>query len=314
MPNTCVKTLDCKQGAIRSVKFNVDGNYCITCGSDKTVGLWNPVKTLLLKKYMGHGAEALDAQGSCDNSQIVSCSQDKSVIIWDVSTGQPVRRFKGSSGHAAQVTCVRFNEESTVAISGGVDGCVKCWDLKSKKNDPIQSLNEAKDSVTSIQVSDHEILTGCADGKIYRYDLRNGQLCIDDMGESVSCVNFTKDSQCILVSCSDNVMRLIDKDTGDLLEKYTSHSVGDFRIDNCLNNTDTLVLSGSTDGRIYMWNLVTGMLEQKLEHPECRNRVVSALTFHPSLDRLISSCGVKLFLWNDGNLDEEESSEDEMES
>ena len=39
----------------------VDGNYCLTCGSDKSVKLWNPHSGLLLKTYMGHGQEVLDA-------------------------------------------------------------------------------------------------------------------------------------------------------------------------------------------------------------------------------------------------------------
>jgi mitogen-activated protein kinase organizer 1 len=39
-----------------------------------------------------------------------------------------------------------------------------------------QILEEPKDSVTSLDVSDHEILAGSADAKVRRYDLRNGQL------------------------------------------------------------------------------------------------------------------------------------------
>ena len=36
--------------------------------------------------------------------------------------------------------------------------------------------------MTSIDVSDHEILVGCADGRARRYDLRNGQLLTDFVG------------------------------------------------------------------------------------------------------------------------------------
>ena len=43
-------------------------------------------------------------------------------------------------------------------------------------------MDEAKDSVTSIQVSDHEILSGSADGSVRRYDIRNGQMIADYMG------------------------------------------------------------------------------------------------------------------------------------
>lgn len=160
-------------------KFTVDGSYCLTCGSDKKIKLWNPYRSLLLKTYGGHGNEVLDVTGSCDSSQILSSSADKSVITWDVSTGQPIRRLRG---HASAVTCVKYNEESSVAISGSRDNSVMIWDLKSRRNEPIQVLNEAKDCVMSLQVTDHEILTGSLDCTVRRYDIRNGGMLADFMG------------------------------------------------------------------------------------------------------------------------------------
>lgn len=52
-----------------------------------------------------------------------------------MSTGQPVRRLRG---HASHVTCIRYNEESTVAVSGSRDNTVMFWDIRSKTYDPVQ--------------------------------------------------------------------------------------------------------------------------------------------------------------------------------
>jgi mitogen-activated protein kinase organizer 1 len=30
------------QGAVRAVRYNVDGNYCLSCGADRKVKLFNP--------------------------------------------------------------------------------------------------------------------------------------------------------------------------------------------------------------------------------------------------------------------------------
>ena len=49
------------------ISLLVDGDYCITCGSDKSVKLWNPYRGTLLKTYSGHGYEVLDARCSCDS-------------------------------------------------------------------------------------------------------------------------------------------------------------------------------------------------------------------------------------------------------
>ena len=82
----------------------MDGAYCLTCGSDRKLKLWNPYRKALLKTYGGHGDEVMDAYAACDSSQIVSGGLDKSVIVWDVATATPVRRLRG---HAGGVTCVR---------------------------------------------------------------------------------------------------------------------------------------------------------------------------------------------------------------
>lgn len=76
----------------------VDGNYCLTCGSDKTLKLWNPLRGTLLRTYSGHGYEVLDAAGSFDNSHLCSGGGDKTVVLWDVATGQVVRKFRGHAG------------------------------------------------------------------------------------------------------------------------------------------------------------------------------------------------------------------------
>lgn len=72
-------------------RFTVDGSYCLSCGSDKKIKLWNPVSGLLLKTYGGHADEVTDVAGSCDSSYIVSSSLDKSIIYWDVATGEKER-------------------------------------------------------------------------------------------------------------------------------------------------------------------------------------------------------------------------------
>lgn len=43
-------------------------------------------------------------------------------------------------------------------------------------------LREAKDGISSVQVTNNEILTASLDCKVRRYDLRNGELISDFVG------------------------------------------------------------------------------------------------------------------------------------
>jgi len=48
-----------------------------------------------------------------------------------------------------------------VCVVASYDAGVRVWDCRSRTYNAVQVLDEAKDSVTSLQVSTHEILTGC---------------------------------------------------------------------------------------------------------------------------------------------------------
>ncbi|KAJ4431702.1 hypothetical protein ANN_20304, partial [Periplaneta americana] len=271
---------------------SVDGSYCLTCGADKKLKLWNPHKALSLKVYGGHADEVLDACSSCDNSQIVSCGQDKTVILWDVSSGTPLRRLRA---HGARVTCVRYNEESTVAVSGSQDNTIMCWDVRGRNVRPIQVMRDAKDAVTSLEVTDHEIVTGSVDCKVRRYDIRANKLFSDFIGDAVTCVSLTRDAQCLLVSSADNMVRLLDKDSGDLLGEYSGHRMGDFCMESCVDHRDHHVISGSVDGDIWCWDLVQGSVVTKLTHE--KNSVVHSLSSHPSQMFLLSASRGTIKLW-----------------
>ncbi|CAB3366678.1 Hypothetical predicted protein [Cloeon dipterum] len=293
--SSCIRTIDCKQGAVRAVRFNADGSYCLTCGSDRKIKLWNPNKNLLLKTYPGHGKEAMDVAGSCDSAKLVSCGADKMVIIWDVATGQSLRRYRG---HATVVSCVRFNEDSSVVISGSHDNSVRIWDTRSNIYDPIQILNDAKDSITSIQVTENKILTGSVDGKIREYDLRAGQLTTDTLGEATTSVTYTRDGQCVLASCADASVRLIDTTAGELLNEFRGHTTKDYCVETATGPGDSTILCGSSDGCVWIWELVTGNVLGKLTHSSLPT-VVPSLSINPSANQVLTASEGCIKLWGE---------------
>ncbi|XP_064387082.1 WD repeat domain-containing protein 83-like [Halichondria panicea] len=277
------------QGAVRAVRFNRTGSYCLTCGSDRTVRLWNPHKGLPVKSYSGHGAEVLDADSSHDNSRIVSGGVDKLVLLLDVGTGQPIRKLRG---HLSRINCVKFNEEATLIISGSYDASVRIWDCRTRVHDPVQVMDEAKDSVTSLRLTNSEILTGSVDGKVRRYDMRFGKLFTDTIGQSVTCVSHSHDGHCVLVSTLDSKLRLFDKDSGEMLNEYSGHVNSDYKLDSCLSQDDSHVISGSEDGRVCFWDLVEGHLVHTLQLSKKGDRkppIVYSLCWHPTRPTLLSA-------------------------
>ncbi len=65
---------------------------------------------------------------------------------------------------------------------GSFDATVRLWDCKSQSTKPIQVFEEARDSVSTLQVVGHEICTGSVDGRVRVYDLRMGMVYVDVIG------------------------------------------------------------------------------------------------------------------------------------
>ena len=68
---------------------------------------------------------------------------------------------------------------SHLTSTGSFDATVRLWDCKSQSTKPIQTFEEARDSVSSLHVIGHELVTGSVDGKLRVYDLRMGIVYVD---------------------------------------------------------------------------------------------------------------------------------------
>jgi mitogen-activated protein kinase organizer 1 len=158
-------------GPVFVVRFNKDGDYCLTGGKDRSVCLWNPHKGVRIKEYAGeHGYEVLDVQVTNDNSKFASCGGDKNTLLWDVSTGRIIRRFRG---HEGKVNSIAFNKDGGVLVSAGYDTNLLCWDMRATAYKPMQTIsNEFKDSVTCVTCIDDAIIACSIDGSLKQFDIR----------------------------------------------------------------------------------------------------------------------------------------------
>lgn len=59
------------------------------------------------------------------------------------------------------------------------------------------------------------------DGTVRQFDIRMGMMLTDNLHEPVTGIAVSHDGNCILASCLDNSMRLLDKVSGELLASYT---------------------------------------------------------------------------------------------
>lgn len=292
----CAAVLDGGQGAVHCVRFTRDGAYAMTAGQDRSVMLWNPARDdggaaagpedarerppgpralrTPITTFAGHSHEVLGVAIAADNSRFISCGGDKLVIAWDVATARAVRKL---GGHTHRVNAVALNADASVALSAGYDTTVRCWDLRSQMREPIQTLFDAADSVASVVVHAHRLVTGSVDGCARIYDVRKGLLTTHTLGPPVSSVAVSRDGNCVLACTLDDRVRLLDLATGELLASYggagrerpPSGAAGgagarlrafecrSYKVEAALSSDDAHVVAGSEDGGVHSWDLVS---------------------------------------------------------
>ncbi|KAJ1398573.1 WD40/YVTN repeat-like-containing domain superfamily [Sesbania bispinosa] len=271
LPRKEVNVLKGHEGAVLAARFNADGNYCLSCGKDRTIRLWNPHRGIHIKTYKSHGREVRDVHVTLyslyylyfthqissiftmDNSKLVSCGGDRQIFYWDVATGRVIKKFRG---HDGEVNGVKFNEYSSVVVSAGYDQSLRAWDCRSHSTEPIQIIDTFADSVMSVCLTKTKIIGGSVDGTVQTFDIRIGREISDNLGQPVNCISMSNDGNCILAGCLDSTLRLLDRSTGELLQEYKGHTNKSYKLDCCLTNTDAHVTGGSEDGFIYFWDLV----------------------------------------------------------
>ena len=73
-----------------------------------------------------------------------------------------------------------------------------------------------------------EIIASSVDGTVRRFDVRMGCMDVDRLGAPVTAMALSHDGNCVLASCLDARMRLLDKASGELLAQYTGVTLSEF--------------------------------------------------------------------------------------
>lgn len=248
-----------------------------------------------LKCYKGHSSDVIDSQANSDSSQFVSCSNDKSIIVWDVENGKILRRFR----NLAPFNTVCYGLESSTALAGSVDGTIRIYDLRAVNSwEPIQSLTEASDSVTCCRVYKHLIFSTSLDKGLRVYDIRNGSLCIDTLHMSLNHVSIGQDGNTLLVACLRGHSLLIDRSEAKILNEYLGNENKLFKIESAFMLNDSHIASGSEDGKVYVWDIMSGK-EPKVafRHSGVGQPIIQSIS-SDSLDYLLTACGNHMFMWS----------------
>ena len=220
---------------------------------------------------------------SSSSPETLLVASNKTLVVTDLVTNQMKRRIQNY--HTGRINAVAAAHSGEAYVTASYDATVAIWDGRSRDTKPIQVLKDAKDSVTNVHVvqngserGSHSnvsiIRTASVDGFVRTYDLRKGLLQCDDFSSPITSTAHTKDGQCLVVSCLDGTIRLMELETGELLNTYNSnHISGKYGLEVDVLADDSTIITGSEDGACVLYDLVRansiGILNGPARRPTC---------------------------------------------
>ena len=156
--------------------------------------------------------------------------------------------------HSDYVVCLVVINETTIA-TGSYDNTIKIWDLYTDKE--IKTLKGHTDNVNCMTVKDEKtIISGGSDRTIIIWDLttQEGQIIHTSHWNWITSLVFIEPDRIV---SGDPKGKIFLSDTVKEIKQMKRH-IGTV---NCLEKlNEKMVLSGSDDGSIYMWDGITGDL------------------------------------------------------
>ena len=224
-------TLTGHQGPVSAVAVSADGRRAVSGGEDGTVRVWDLRSAAAAHTLTGHHGPVMAVAVSADGQRAVSGDGVGTVRVWDLDVGKYVapagqrlrHLFARSSSHS--ILTLSVSADGQRAVSGGVDGMVRVWDLRSGA--AVHTLTGHHGPVMAVAVSadGQRAVSGGEDGTVRVWDLRSGAAAHTLTGHNrrISAVAISADGR-YAVSGGGGTVRVWDLADGAELACFISDS------------------------------------------------------------------------------------------
>jgi len=206
--------------------FGPTGSILISGSGDKTARIWDVHKNKALHVLKGHQAKVSAVTISTDGTLAATGSDDANVRLWNTRTGELIDTLKG---HKAKISSVSFTPDGKYLLSGSNDTTIRLWDGKTGRF--IKVLSKIKNGVTYFSISP------------------DGKKLVTGIGPKGML--------------SDRISHVISIPSGQKVASFNKHNNTVISVD-ISQDGKTVASAGGDKNEIYLWDLTTGRIKNKL--------------------------------------------------
>lgn len=283
-----VQTLLAHGGPVLDVAITHDARLAVSAGEDTTLIVWNIETGSAIHTLKGHHGAVNSVATHPSSLRAISGSEDGTLTLWDLDSGTLCCRFVG---HQSAVTDVAFTPDGSAALSVDKLGCVLIWDAtmrlggvdtrfeRAAGSGRKSMILESRNSRVLVSASSSPfIVVGPPDGRrFFSASSREGVVAVHQASRPLAdFLDNERGKKCSLdtrfmqphsgpvaalacwddgrvASCSSDGTVVVWGEDGLRSHVLQGHSSGASAV--AAHPGGRLVLSGSCDGTLIVWDL-----------------------------------------------------------
>ncbi|KAJ3173959.1 general transcription repressor [Geranomyces variabilis] len=213
------------------VKFSPDGKLLAT-GCNKNAHVYDAFSGVKISTLMDESAPTdidLYIRSVCfspDNQLLATGAEDRVIRVWNIARRQIVFSLMG---HDQDIYSLDWSRDGRVIVSGSGDRTVRVWDAENGKLSKMMKNDDSSMNSSPI----------------------NGS-ALKDSGVTSVAVSPT-DGRCVATGSLDEMVRVWDIRTGQLLERFEGHKNSVYSV--AFSPDGQSIVSGSLDKTLKIWDL-----------------------------------------------------------
>ncbi|XP_018350730.1 PREDICTED: cilia- and flagella-associated protein 52 isoform X2 [Trachymyrmex septentrionalis] len=243
----------CHTSCIYSIAFPRNHSEVFATGSKNDVRLWLLEKQKETVRVTVANFICSSLQFARDDQMLLSAWNDGIIRAFSSHNGDLF--FSIHNAHTKAVSTIAITSDDTTLISGGCDGQVRIWDIKTGVQQLIKILKEHRGPITSLHISSNNenLISSSTDGTCVVWDITRYTRKYIIIGNTMFMMaQFTPDGIQILTCGTDRKIAYWETLDGSVVREIEGSSAGTM---NCvdISSDGQSFVTGSNDCTIKIW-------------------------------------------------------------